>query len=530
MILSTRRRCLKSLRVHHLLFTFFFTSIFLSGKLYETAKNDKFSMEIYHALETASHGVTRGGSATEIHVNENAKEKGITDGARDVLISKHQTEMKGTNAIDDVPLGKKSETAKGDDNDQHIPTSKNESEMNGVNSSFQISAVDHSSRALRQADEQIQAVARELEELNIRYYLYDHPNITLEGNANMKKKKPAIWEAHYRDIEYDDQIFAALKNSPLRTKDPEEADMYIPPINLGMIYASQGSDFSPIDYVLQDDYFRKYDGHKHVFLCTCFALFKRLSWSMSGLKNYYAPMYNVTVIQSYDPSAIYNELHHTEGADWGEFNFLKDKIEPLVRRSASIGLGSVNEIIELVPASKEKFDNSSNLIFYHSRTAGSLNNSTIFRHSPIQNITLENFPKSSIGWEIEKEEWERNFRDSKFCLNIRGDSPHSHALWRSIRIGCIPVIVSNSLPVFAPMLKSSLNMTDYAVILDEQEVVNNPQDTLRQLEDIPEETIELKIKHLAFAQRVLFSDHPQSLFIPAFVKEAKMATEVRLVS
>lgn len=393
-----------------------------------------------------------------------------------------------------------------------------------------VSRTSTSSALLRQADDQIQAVARELEELSIRYYLYDHPNITLEGNENLKRKKPRVWNGHKLDIEYDDQIFAALKNSSLRTKDPEEADMYIPPMNLGMIYASQSADFSPIDYVLQDEYFRKYDGQKHVFLCTCFALFKRLSWSMSGLKNYYAQMYNVTVIQSYDPSAIYNELHHTEGADWGDFNFLKDKIEPLVRRSASIGLGSVNEKLDLVHASKEKFDNSSNLIFYHSRTAGSMNNSTIFRHSPITNITLENFPKSSIGWEVEKEEWEREYRDSKFCLNIRGDSPHSHALLRSIRIGCIPVIVSDPLPIFAPMLKSSLNMTDYAVILDEQEVVNNPAETLRQLEDIPEETLEVKIKHLAFAQRVLFSDHPQSLFIPAFVKEAKMATEVRLVS
>ena len=43
--------------------------------------------------------------------------------------------MKGTNAIDeeDVPLGKKKETAKDIDNDDHhFPASNNESKMNGM--------------------------------------------------------------------------------------------------------------------------------------------------------------------------------------------------------------------------------------------------------------------------------------------------------------------------------------------------------------------------------------------------------------
>lgn len=72
-------------------------------------------------------------------------------------------------------------------------------------------------------------------------------------------------------------------------------------------------------------------------------------------------------------------------------------------------------------------------------------------------------------------------------------------------------------------------MTDYAIVLREQELVNNPGKTLLQLDRISEEDIEVKIKHLVFAQRVIFTDHPQSLFVPALLKEAKMATEVQLL-
>ena len=72
-------------------------------------------------------------------------------------------------------------------------------------------------------------------------------------------------------------------------------------------------------------------------------------------------------------------------------------------------------------------------------------------------------------------------------------------------------------------------MSDYAIILDEEVFINNPHKALLKLKDIPEEHIDIKLKHLAFAQRVLFSDHPQSLFIPAFIKETQMAEELRLV-
>ena len=381
---------------------------------------------------------------------------------------------------------------------------------------------------LSQAEERIHAVENELQKVNIRYYLYDHPNITNIGGEGLGAKG-RFWKGHHHEVEYDDQIMKDLQRSSLRTMDPEQADLYIPLINLSRILTSKRQDFSPLRYVVEHEYFRRNEGYNYVIICTCYHLFRSDTYgNYKSLKDIYPSLYNVTVVQSFDGSATYNEFHHSEGTDWGEFNVYRN-FEPVVRKSVSLGLGTSNNERVLVQASREKFENSSNFIFYHTTTSGSWNNSTIFRHAPIKNVDNETLPKSSIGWGIGGEEWEREFKDSKFCLMIRGDSPHSHALVRSIRVGCIPVIISDTLPIYSPMLKSSIQMSDYAIILDEQVFINNPQETLLKLNDISEEMIDVKLMHLAFAQRVLFSDHPQSLFIPAFLREAQMATEVRLV-
>ena len=254
---------------------------------------------------------------------------------------------------------------------------------------------------------------------------------------------------------------------------------------------------------------------------------------MYPMKKWYPLIYNVTPVLSWDPNAVYNAVK--EGVDFTDYNSAFQKIQPLSRRSFSVGLGDAvsseytlaTDIIELQLASLEKFQNSSNLVFYQTRTEPSYWNSTIFRHAPVTNITHANFPKSCIGFGLkDPDEWLREYQDSKFCLIIRGDSPHSHALWRAIRVGCIPVIAADSLPIYAPMFKSTLNMSEYAVVVSEQELVTDTEKTLLKLHDMSDAEIEAKVRHLAFAQRVIMTDHPQSLFVPAFIYEATMATEV----
>jgi hypothetical protein len=63
-------------------------------------------------------------------------------------------------------------------------------------------------------------------------------------------------------------------------------------------------------------------------------------------------------------------------------------------------------------------------------------------------------------------------------------------------------------------------MSDYSIMLDENRFVENPEAELLSLLDLSDELIEAKLKHLAFAQKVTMLDHPDSLFVPAFLREA----------
>ena len=383
-----------------------------------------------------------------------------------------------------------------------------------------------------QTDIILKEKAADLKRMKTRFYMYDDANITLDGNPLLKDLNRR--QIHRMgDAVYDEEILAALHKSDLRTLEPDEADLFIVPTPICRVLMSRNLNFQvPFQALVNHEIFRKHHGNNHVLVSSTFVLFRRHTKFYTSLGGWYDKIWNTTVMLSWDPNAVYDDLFKANGTNWGEYHHFMTKPRgspmgpkgPLTSKSASIGLGSKNDCLKMSLATKERFYNSSNFVFYHSTTATSLFNSTIHRHGPITNITADdNFPKSSIGWPVGKEEWESNFRDSKFCLNIRGDSPHSHSMWRSIRVGCIPVVSSDHLPVFSPLFKSTLNMSDYSVIVKEQDLVNNPVQTLLKLNDLSEDEIETKIKHLAFAQRVLFSDHPQSLFVEAFLREAKEA-------
>jgi hypothetical protein len=380
-------------------------------------------------------------------------------------------------------------------------------------------------------EDHLHTLVHELETIETRYYIYDIENITLsEGKENGKKifvrKRPDYYTRHIQDFENDEQMLRALMNSSFRVYNPEEAQIFIAPIPF-RIYVYKDISFQmPMEALSRQEPFQFHKGYNHVLISTCFALFKSEHRYRSDLSPYYDMLENVTVVQSWDPSAVYNDLQR-EGSDWKDYNFLRDQ-KPLTKRSVSVGLGMKNTDLELIQATVNKFYNASNFIFYHSRRKSSYYNSTIYRHAPITNITNKNFPKSSIGWDIEPEKWRYDIADSQFCLVVRGDSPHSHALWRAIRVGCIPVIASDTLPIFSPMFKHTLNMLDYSIILSEQELVNHPEETLLRLKNMTPGDIATKIRNLAFAQQVIFTDHPKSLFVPGLLKEVTMPSEIKV--
>ena len=55
-----------------------------------------------------------------------------------------------------------------------------------------------------------------LQEVNIRFYMYDHPNLTMAGNKALDRKRPKL--LHFLNLEgaNDKQMLEALAESPLR--------------------------------------------------------------------------------------------------------------------------------------------------------------------------------------------------------------------------------------------------------------------------------------------------------------------------
>jgi len=57
---------------------------------------------------------------------------------------------------------------------------------------------------------------------------------------------------------------------------------------------------------------------------------------------------------------------------------------------------------------------------------------------------------------------------------IRGDTPEMHAFFHAIRCGCIPVVVSDWYPDFAGLFKSSLDMRDFSIMINEESSFEDP--------------------------------------------------------
>lgn len=369
-----------------------------------------------------------------------------------------------------------------------------------------------------------------LKSLNYTVYVYDHPNITLTNPMKFTHSGSLFRNRYMWHTLWDLDMINAIKNSSFAIQKPLDADIYVVPTPLSGLLGPQRRFGRPQDIAFSTLFkqvsWKKYKGHKHVFFGSAHCLFRRDNLrDLTKISKFYPKIYNSSAVLSYDPHAM-SDACQSDNVDLADFrkSLCKQFSTPVNRASISMGMSPELKSMPLMLASIEKFYNSSNLVFYHSRKSSSVNNSTIYRHSPITNITFSNHPKSSIGFDFENAtKWQSEYLDSKFCLVIRGDDPASRSLWRALRVGCIPVIISNLLPIYSPIMKNTLNMHDYSVILDEREVVTSPEKIFEVIEQMSVQEVSEKIQQLSFAQQVVFPDHPKSLFVQAFLKEAMIS-------
>jgi hypothetical protein len=127
---------------------------------------------------------------------------------------------------------------------------------------------------------------------------------------------------------------------------------------------------------------------------------------------------------------------------------------------------------------------------------------------------------SVIGYQVSNAQWLKEISSSKFCLIVRGDNPSSRSFFTSIRVGCVPVIVSNSLPHYQPLFRSLIGFDEFSIIINETDFLSAPAESLNNaIHSLSQNEEKELVQGLELLQRLLILDHPQSLFVPAFVHE-----------
>lgn len=373
----------------------------------------------------------------------------------------------------------------------------------------------------------------ELQKITSRFYIYDDPIISQSHVVNKYRRMGKAAFSGSADLDHvktdmkgEQLILQALQRHPLRTFDPEEADIFVvpTPITELLSYGCQWENCTWYDDAFtalsKQPYFQTLQGHKHVIVVLSWPSFnKRFSAFVPALSRNYARLENVTIAHNYDPFGCYSLRERTEASSvQNDFQKVYQRELP-VTNAFSLGLG-FNDPFPVHLPTFEKFETSDFFLFYRSRVKSFAYGSTVYRNAPLSASVIEEIPPSSIGNDVPLDEWIHGFTSSKFCLVIRGDTPHSHSFLYAVRAGCIPVVVSDDYPGYATPFKSSMAIEDFGIFIAEQDFLTDPTKQLLTLQYLPEDFIRRKLDNLYVAQTMVVPNHPRSVFVQAFLKEA----------
>jgi hypothetical protein len=385
------------------------------------------------------------------------------------------------------------------------------------------------------------ALIESLTAVQDKYYVYDDFNMSRPDIRSVVKEqgpRASTWKLTWgkRITDYALQeimLLEALEGHPiLRTTNISDATIIIIPIPVAALisYGHPHDTRRALDALYSQQLFRQHPS-KHVILSL--NEFTFYPWKVNNFitesgwtpQDYYrTSISKITVVMDIDyplwyaatRSGLVNKGPHGWAAG------LLERHRPITDYtwSYSLAAAAADPTYSFREASWTNFQNKSLVFFYHTTPDTSLNNSTQFRHAPVlANGTLTQ--PSSVGFGLPFDKWLQHTADAKFCPTIRGDNPMSRALWRSIRVGCIPIVISNMWQYYSPLYRSQLTFEDFCIVIDENEFLADPAGTLNgAVASMTEEMLRHKVDALATVQRMLVPDHPKgSLLVNAFVKE-----------
>lgn len=166
----------------------------------------------------------------------------------------------------------------------------------------------------------------------------------------------------------------------------------------------------------------------------------------------------------------------------------------LGRCAIVVPYGSHENLRELTP-SFEEWEQRNNTVFYQGGGSAYAWGGTRVRLAPL-NQTFANLTGVRVGKGLPHKEWLAGFENAKFCLVMRGDTPSSHSLYNAIRVGCIPVIISDTLPLFGLPFTTQLPWSLFTIMFSEEIFIIDSHAVARLLWQLPRKHLQRLLENL----------------------------------
>lgn len=318
--------------------------------------------------------------------------------------------------------------------------------------------------------------------VDVPFYMYDDDVMTMAAAQRCKK-----WGACSREPATDLAFFRVMRDHPWRVRDPEAARVFIIPIPMetSILYGNKTCGGNHHDRMatafrrlFAHPLYRKHNAshYLHCHQWSCFlgwawraSVFSRELYKEGNLSNIMMGRY-----ERYLTTATDCERYGSTFGICGPKSFneqfpitgLYRQRWDMARCVITVPYHAEGSLRKLRPTFEE-WSARNNTVFYHTRVAGSKWNATALRHAPVTS-EFSKLPGVNVGFGLPQGQWAAAFEDSQFCLAIRGDTPTSHALYNAIKVGCVPVIISDMFGFVGQPFSTQLSWSLFTVSLPEQ--------------------------------------------------------------
>ena len=320
----------------------------------------------------------------------------------------------------------------------------------------------------------------------VPFYMYDDPDITMAEVLSC----PGFGASETADVEF----IKLMQQHPWRVQDPEQARVHIIPTPLAASFTfgnktcggtHMGRVFRAFRRLLAHPVYRRHTltHYLHCHYWQCFlgwgwpnerlfpdALFQEGNMAnimMGRYERHYSTLSDCELYgATFEICKHSHQLFHLENTGLYHMRWELSRCAIVVPYLASRSL-------RVLRPSFEEWQQRNNTVFYHIKEGRFVWGATDIRRAPI-NGSFSKLPGVEVGFTIPHKEWVSKLEQSKFCLVSRGDTPSSHALYNAIKVGCVPVIVSDTFSLFGQPFSTQLPWSLFTITISEQTFLSDP--------------------------------------------------------